>query len=216
MTPSKENYLKAIFEMGGGTRHVSNKEITQLLNISGASATEMNNRLEQQGLLHYIPYKGAKLTQSGLDLSIELIRKHRIWEVFLVDVLHYDWTEVHEEADRLEHASSDRLIERLYQFLGEPTHDPHGGTIPVLGSGWTSDNYMPLYSLKEPTNFVIRAFNDKREVLDYADRLGISLNESYQFIQQEPIDQAYRIINSQGDELMISLDLAHSIYIELK
>ena len=96
MTPSKENYLKAIFEMGGGTRHVSNKEITQLLNISGASATEMNIRLEQQGLLHYIPYKGAKLTQSGLDLSIELIRKHRIWEVFLVDVLHYDWSEVHE------------------------------------------------------------------------------------------------------------------------
>lgn len=214
MTPSKENYIKAVYELGGSEIFVPNKKLTEILNISGASVTEMNNRLEKENLLKYIPYKGVQLTEIGNQYAIELIRKHRIWEVFLAEVLHYNWADVHDEADRLEHASSDLLIEKLYDFLGQPTHDPHGGIIPVKGDQHIHSEFVPLNKIKKNSTFIIREFDDNRDVLTYAENLNLHLNETYTIIRHEQLDQSVVIHDMDGQTIHLPPSLTASIYVE--
>lgn len=214
MTPSKENYIKAIYELDGANIYVSNKKLSETLNISGASVTEMNNRLEKENILTYIPYKGVQLTQTGIDHAVELVRKHRIWEVFLAEVLHYEWTDVHDEADRLEHASSDLLIERLYNFLGQPTHDPHGGVIPVKGEDHRHSSFIPLNQIDDLTTFTIREFDDNRDVLTYAENLNLKLNETYSIIRHEQLDKSIVINDSKGRTIHLPPALTEAIYVE--
>ena len=130
MTPHKEDYLKVIVELGGTNELVNNKQIGKALSVSPASVTEMSSKLLKEGYISHIPYQGVQITEKGLLIANKLIRKHRLWEVFLADKLGFDWTEVHEEAELLEHVSSDFLIDRLDAYLGFPKYDPHGGVIP--------------------------------------------------------------------------------------
>ncbi len=131
MTPNKEDYIKVIYKLGGAKNIVSNKNIANSLHVSGASTTEMMNKLVKSNMIEYIPYQGAKLTTDGIKVAKELIRNHRIWEVFLVQALGFEKHEVHEQAELLEHVSSDELIKRLSIFLNTPTHCPHGSEIPT-------------------------------------------------------------------------------------
>ena len=130
MTPNKEDYIKAIYKLGGRDEFVSNKAINQMLNLSAASTTEMLNKLVNDGTVEYIRYTGAKLTQKGIKVAERLIRSHKIWEVFLVKSLGFSGESVHEQAEILEHSSSVEMTERLAEFLGNPTHCPHGEEIP--------------------------------------------------------------------------------------
>lgn len=130
MTPNKEDYIKMIYKLGGVDQIISNKKIATSLQVSGASTTEMMNKLVKSGLIEYIPYQGARLTEEGIQIAKDLIRNHRIWEVFLVETLGFQPTEVHEQAEILEHVSSPELIDRLRVFLDDPTHCPHGSIIP--------------------------------------------------------------------------------------
>ena len=130
MTPNKEDYIKAIYKLGDKDEFVSNKAINQMLNLSAASTTEMLNKLVHDGTVEYIRYTGAKLTKKGIKVAERLIRSHKIWEVFLVNSLGFSGESVHEQAEVLEHSSSVEMTERLAEFLGNPTHCPHGGEIP--------------------------------------------------------------------------------------
>ena len=130
MTPHKEDYLKVIMELGGDKQLVNNKQIGQALSVSAASVTEMSVKLLKDGLISHIPYQGVQITEKGQLIANKLIRKHRLWEVFLSEKLDFNWDEVHEEAELLEHVSSDRLVDRLDAYLGFPKYDPHGGVIP--------------------------------------------------------------------------------------
>ena len=130
MTPNKEDYIKVIYKLGGSEKIISNKSIASTLHVSGASTTEMMNKLVKSEMIEYIPYQGAKLTKNGIRVAKELIRNHRIWEVFLVKTLGFEKSEVHEQAELLEHVSSEELIARLSRFLDTPTHCPHGSEIP--------------------------------------------------------------------------------------
>ena len=130
MTPNKEDYIKAIYKLGGRDEFVSNKAINQMLNLSAASTTEMLNKLVNDGTVEYIRYTGAKLTKRGIKVAERLIRSHKIWEVFLVNSLGFSGESVHEQAEVLEHSSSVEMTERLAEFLGNPTHCPHGEEIP--------------------------------------------------------------------------------------
>lgn len=130
MTPNKEDYIKAIYKLGGRDEFVSNKAINQMLNLSAASTTEMLNKLVNDGTVEYIRYTGAKLTKKGIKVAERLIRSHKIWEVFLVKSLGFSGESVHEQAEILEHSSSVEMTERLAEFLGNPTHCPHGEEIP--------------------------------------------------------------------------------------
>lgn len=121
--------MKAIWELAG-TSPASTKEISERLGVAPASVTNMLGRLNELGLVHYERYHGASLTEEGCAQALRLVRRHRLIEFFLLEQLGYSWGEVHEEAERLEHAVSDEFTERLAEFLGHPARDPHGDPIP--------------------------------------------------------------------------------------
>src|SRR5699024_12752587 len=127
MSPTKEDYLKILFELGGRTEQVPNKEIANRLSISPPTVTEMMNSLVKAGWVVYTPYKGSKLTREGIDYAKKLIRKHRLWEVVLVKHLGVNLHEVHPEAELLEHSTSAELRNRLEAYLDLPEYGPHGG-----------------------------------------------------------------------------------------
>jgi DtxR family transcriptional regulator, Mn-dependent transcriptional regulator len=127
---SKENYIKAVFHLQQEEDVVSTNGLAKALSTKPASVTDMLKKLKTQKLLQYQPYKGVKLSAEGKKLALQIIRKHRLWEYFLVEKLGFGWEEVHEIAEELEHISSKKLIDRLDNFLGHPKTDPHGDPIP--------------------------------------------------------------------------------------
>lgn len=204
ISPSKEDYIKTIFSLKGSEEIVSNKDLANSLNVSAASVTDMNNRLVKEELITYIPYKGVQLTDLGIQVANQLIRKHRIWEVFLYDKLGFEWDEVHIEADRLEHASSNKLIEKLNLFLGQPKYDPHGGLIPNADGTVVQDD-KPLISLKElkvNQSFVVREVSDEDDdLLNYLKDKGFSLNDEYEIVGSDTYDGTISIQNSKSNEI---------------
>ncbi len=132
---AEENYLKAIYSLtyDSGVEYTGTNLIAEKLTVKAASITDMLQRLADKKLINYKKYKGVKLSSKGLKLAIQIVRKHRLWEVFLVDKLHFSWDEVHDIAEQLEHIKSDILVERLDKFLGFPSQDPHGDPIPDAG-----------------------------------------------------------------------------------
>src|SRR5437773_7965424 len=125
-TRSQEDYLKALYLLGGDQRPVPTRELAQRLGISSPSVSEMVTRLSAQGLVEHDRYRGQQLTREGRKAALELVRHHRLLEMFLVRVLGYRWDEVHDEAERLEHVISERMEQRIFELLGRPELDPHG------------------------------------------------------------------------------------------
>lgn len=197
ISPSKEDYLKAIHDLNGAYKNVSNKDIAAALSVSAASVSEMNARLAKEDLITHVPYKGVQLTEKGIKSANQLIRKHRLWEVFLYEKLNFKWDEVHAEADRLEHASSDLLIERLSEFLGYPKYDPHGGLIPNA-DGTVDEIVPPLLPLEEiPVNcvFSIIEVDDDEVLLNYLYDNNVSLNYNYLLLERSSYDNTVIILD---------------------
>ncbi len=131
-TRSQEDYLKALYQLHGDQRPVPTGDLAQRLGISSPSVSEMVARLTAQGLVEHDRYRGQQLTKEGKKVALELVRHHRLLEMFLVEVLGYAWDEVHDEAERLEHVISERMEARIFELLGRPQLDPHGHAIPSL------------------------------------------------------------------------------------
>jgi len=132
-TRSQEDYLKALYQLHGDHRPVPTRDLAQRLGISSPSVSEMVTRLSAQGLVEHDRYRGQQLTREGRKVALELVRHHRLLEMFLVQILGYSWDEVHDEAERLEHVISERMEQRIFELLGRPELDPHGHAIPTLG-----------------------------------------------------------------------------------
>jgi DtxR family Mn-dependent transcriptional regulator len=137
------DYLKAIWEVGGSGA-ASTTDVADRLSVASASVTNMFARLQEMGLAKYERYRGASLTERGREEALRLVRRHRLIETFLLEHLGYSWQEVHEEAERLEHAVSDGFTERLAAFLGHPDHDPHGAPIPAADGTLAAEESFPL------------------------------------------------------------------------
>src|SRR3712207_4304171 len=137
------DYLKAILEVGGSDA-ASTKDVADSLSVASASVTNMFARLQEMGLVDYERYRGASLTQRGRGEALRLLRRHRLIETFLLEHLGYSWEEVHEEAERLEHAVSDGFTERLAAFLGHPSYDPHGDPIPTTDGTLETEEVVPV------------------------------------------------------------------------
>ena len=131
-TRAQQDYLKALYLLGGDERPVPTSELAQRLGISSPSVSEMVTRLSAQGLVEHDRYRGQQLTRDGRKVALELVRHHRLLEMFFVQVLGYSWDEVHDEAERLEHVISERMEQRIFELLGRPELDPHGHAIPTL------------------------------------------------------------------------------------
>src|ERR1700682_1509197 len=129
-TRAQEDYLKALYHLHGDQRPVPTRDLAQRLGISSPSVSEMVTRLSSQGLVEHDRYRGQQLTREGRKVAVELVRHHRLLEMFLVQVLGYSWDEVHDEAERLEHVISERMEQRIFELLGRPELDPHGHAIP--------------------------------------------------------------------------------------
>jgi len=193
MTSSaEENYLKAIFKIAEKeTGSVLTNALASEMGTSAASATDMLKRLSEKQLVDYEKYRGVTLTPAGSQLATMLIRKHRLWEVFLVEKLGFAWDEVHYFAEQLEHIQGEQLTERLDAFLGRPQFDPHGDPIPDAEGRWTHRAQVRLSSLQPGQQGVVTGVDDHSATfLQYLDEIGLGLGAELHLLERIAYDQS--------------------------
>ena len=213
MKQSLEDYLKNIYSIQTGSGKVTTSILADKLNISPAAVSDMISKLSKSGYLKNIPYKGFELTGKGEKIALNLIRKHRIWEVFLVEQLNYPWEKVHNEAENLEHASSDDLISRLEKFLEFPAHDPHGHPIPDKNGKIHTYKIIPVSDLKVGETGIIKQVSDENsEVLIYLTKVGLKLNDEIKVIEKINFDNSIQIQFNSGI-LFLSEKLSGNIFV---
>jgi DtxR family transcriptional regulator, Mn-dependent transcriptional regulator len=213
-----EDYLKAIYDLERDGGAASTSDIAHRLDIAPASVTGMIRRLAEQRLLEYEPYRGVRLTETGQRVALRTIRRHRVIETFLVRVLGYPWDEVHEEAERLEHAASDALIERMVAALDEPTVDPHGAPIPTRDGTLHEPRYRSIADLSagERTR-VVRVHDDDPARLRYLGELGLVPGAVIAVLARGPFDGPITLRIGSGPratEQVIGPALARGVLIE--
>jgi len=176
---SKENYIKAVYSLcQNNSGSVSTSALAAKLEITNAATSDMAKGLSKQGFIKYEKYKGVSLTQKGEKTAIEIIRKHRLWELFLMKSLELGWEEVHSEAEHLEHQTTEFLMNKIDDFLGNPKFDPHGEPIPQKdGTIPNMDAQIPLNKSKVGKEYVVKRVSDEsKEVMDYFTEIGLNLN----------------------------------------
>ncbi len=212
---SKENYLKAIFHLQNESGIVSTNEVAAALQTRAASVTDMLKKLKKQKLLIYEKYKGFKLTAEGRKIAIQIIRKHRLWEYFLVEKLQFDWSEVHEVAEELEHISSKKLIDRLDSFLDFPKTDPHGDPIPDE-HGKLSD--FPQQNLLDiPLNTPARVSgigSQTTEMLELLQHKHIGIGTKVEVKKKFPFDNSLELKVRNQPVIMVSEQVAKNILVK--
>src|SRR5256714_2871537 len=160
-TRSQEDYLKALYLLGGDERPVPTRDLAHRLGISSPSVSEMVTRLTAQALVEHDRYRGQQLTREGRKAALQLVRHHRLLEMFLVRVLGYGWDEVHEEAEKLEHVISERMEQRIFELLGRPELDPHGHVIPTLGGKVRPVSRRPLSECRVGERLLVEGVSDE-------------------------------------------------------
>ena len=187
LTQPVEDYLKAIFELEQSGEPAETNAIARLLNIAPASVSGMVRRLAEQGLITHERYHGARLTSGGRRAALRTLRRHRVIEAYLTSALGYSWDRVHDEAERLEHAASDELVDRMAAAIGEPDTDPHGAPIPTREGTLHERRLVPLASLAAGEFARVERVSDKSgDRLRYLAELGIVPAVELQVIAREP------------------------------
>ncbi len=215
---TEENYLKAIYKlMGQGDGKVSTNEIADAVNTAPASVTDMLKKLSDKKMIHYAKYKGVSLTVSGKKVALNIIRKHRLWELFLVTKLRFKWDEVHDLAEQLEHIQSEKLVQRLYQFLGKPKFDPHGDPIPDEKGNFFSQKTFLLSEIKDLHVVTITGVVDHHpSFLQYLVKSGLSLGKKIKVRETTDYDKSMNIsISNSKVSVHISYDVAKNILVTL-
>ncbi len=216
LSHTEENYLKAIFkicEKNGDT--ASTNAISKEMRTSAASVTDMLKRLAEKTFIHYEKYKGVTLTKRGNTIATMLIRKHRLWEVFLLEKLNFSWDEVHDIAEQLEHIKSDELIKRLDQFLAFPKIDPHGDPIPDADGHFHSANRIPLIELQVGERGVVVGVQEHSSVfLQYLDRLQLGLGAKLQVKEKFEYDDSMKVKMADKSEQILTSKISMNLFVE--
>ncbi len=214
-TLSEENYLKAIFHLATDSKKgVSTNAIAEKLNTKASSVTDMIQKLADKKVLVYQKYQGVELTELGRKTAANIIRKHRLWEVFLVEKLNFSWDEVHDVAEQLEHIKSPKLINELDAFLNYPKKDPHGDPIPDKNGNIQVVEKRLLHHLKEGELGVCIGVNDSSSnFLKFLDKNNIALGKQIRVLEKEPFDDSL-IVEVEGKKISISHKIANNLYIE--
>jgi len=207
------NYLKAMWESAEeGT--VSTKEVADRLSLSKASVTNMFARLREMGLVKYEPYRGASLTEEGLSEALRLVRRHRLIETFLLNQLDYSWEDVHEEAEQLEHAVSDRFTERLAELLGHPERDPHGAPIPAVDGTLEPDGSFPLTAAAVGQRVLIaRVDHESAPLLTYLGERGLVPGRLLTVEEVRPLDGVVTFQDEEGTIHALGASLAGALFV---
>lgn len=216
MNRSIEDYLKNIYSIKQASGKATTTSLADVLNVSPAAVSEMVSKLSKTGFIKNTPYKGFDLTKKGEKIALNLIRKHRLWEVFLVKYLDFPWDKVHEEAEKLEHVSTDELISKLEGYMEYPKHDPHGYPIPDENGKIEKDNCVPLTEAKIGTLKVIKRVSDESsELLNYLSKIGLRLDDEIKVTDRIEFDNSVQITKNAG-KIFLSEKLAGNIYVANK
>lgn len=201
---TEENYLKTIYRFAKEDKPVSTNTISKYLQTTPASVTDMIKRLHEKKLVDYRPYKGVLLTAEGEKIALKIIRKHRLWEVFLVETLDFSWDAVHDTAEQLEHINSPELINKLDEFLGYPKFDPHGDPIPSESGELTHREALILGNCAaESLVQVVSVSEDSGDFLRYLDRIGVNIGTQFKVLERIEFDQTL-LLDISGRETMLS------------
>ena len=213
---SKENYLKTIFNYnhGRGESAVTTK-LAHDLSVSNAAISDMAKKLSKDGLIFYKKYQGIELTEKGQKIALEVIRRHRLWELFLVKVLHLSWSEVHDQAEALEHNTSEFLIDKIDEYLGYPEFDPHGKPIPKRnGSLPKVEEYILLSDAVHGCTYRLVQVNEKdNKLINYLSKIGLLLNTEFEVVDKLDFDNSITIC-FENKSFLISQKISENIYVK--
>ncbi|WP_420401655.1 metal-dependent transcriptional regulator [Flagellimonas sp.] len=216
MTRSEENYIKTIFHLGGNKSiPIATNAIAEQMETKPSSVTDMAKKLAEKGLVHYKKYQGVSLTEIGIKTALSIIRKHRLWEVFLVKKLDFTWDEVHEVAEQLEHIKSEKLIDKIDELLDFPKFDPHGDPIPSKDGKFMIRDKQLLSDVPVDTEGVCVGVKDTSPTfLKFLDKNNIALGNTIRILEKEEFDQSLHI-QMDGKELHISHQIASNLYVKM-
>jgi len=212
-TLTEENYLKAIYRIYESTGDsVSTTAIAEKLQINAASVTDMFKKLGQQKLVVYEKSRGVKPTEKGRKVALQILRKHRLWETFMVEKLKFSWDEVHDVAEQLEHVHSDILIERLDQLLGFPKFDPHGDPIPDKHGKMPVQTSILLLEGKVGQTYRISGVSENTDTfLKYLNKIGLGPGSLVTIVEVEEFDGSMKLLIDNSKEIMLSRQAANNL-----
>jgi DtxR family Mn-dependent transcriptional regulator len=215
VTLSEENYLKAIFHLSKqDSQAVSTNAIARKMETKASSATDMIKKLSEKDFVAYQKYRGVKLTNNGRLAAAAVIRKHRLWEVFLVDKLHFSWDEVHDVAEQLEHIKSEKLTQELDSFLDYPTKDPHGDPIPDSKGKIPSTKKLLLAKVNQSQSCICVGVKDSSsEFLQYLDKYNIALGTNIGVLSKESYDESMTV-KINNIKRLISKEVAQNLFVK--
>lgn len=215
ITQTEENYIKAIYHLGNnGENSVNTNAIAEVMQTKASSVTDMIKKLSEKKYADYKKYQGVTLTKEGRFVAVNIIRKHRLWEVFLVEKLNFSWDEVHEVAEHLEHIKSEKLINQLDAFLEFPKHDPHGDPIPDKKGNFQHMEKIVLAKAEVGSVYKCVGVDDtSSSFLKYLDSNNIALGTIITIKHKEPYDNSVKI-EFEGSEIVVSQNVAKNVYLK--
>ncbi len=216
LTRSEEDHIKAVHALLQDGATAGTKDLAGRLNIKASSVTVMLKKLAEKGLLKHEPYYGVKLTAKGKVAALKLVRKHRLWETFLVERLGFKWNEVHEVAEQLEHVSSGKLTDSLAEYLGDPAFDPHGDPIPDRNGRMTERDTRPLTECTAGMQVRIAAVKDGSDaLLHLLDGKGVSIGMTFEVKARHAFDESVELQSGKALHLTLSAQVAAHLLVEL-
>ena len=215
ITLTEENYIKAIYHLASnGEKTVNTNAIAAVMQTKASSVTDMIKKLSEKNYVDYKKYQGATLTEDGNRVAVNIIRKHRLWEVFLVEKLNFSWDEVHEVAEHLEHIKSEKLIDELDALLEFPSHDPHGDPIPDKDGNFKHIEKIMLAKAEAGSTYKCVGVDDtSSKFLKYLDSNSIALGTIITIKHKEPYDNSVKI-TFENTEIVVSQNVAKNIYLK--
>jgi DtxR family Mn-dependent transcriptional regulator len=216
MTFSEENYLKSVYHLTTSLdSEVSTNAIAEMMETKASSVTDMLKKLADKDLVHYKKYQGVSLTENGKHAAKMIVRKHRLWEVFLVEKLDFSWDEVHDIAEQLEHIKSEKLINKLDDFLGNPTEDPHGDPIPDAQGRIIAIEKQLLSELQaNQSGICVGVKDNSSDFLKYLDKQQIGLGTKIEVLTKETFDLSLKIKVNDID-FVISNKIASNLFVKV-
>ena len=214
-TLAEENYLKSIYHLSLNNENVSTNQIAAFINTKAASVTDMLKKLAEKELINYTRYQGVSLTPAGEKIAVEVIRKHRLWEYFLVEKLDFKWDQVHEMAEEMEHISSRELIDRLDKFMNYPSYDPHGDPIPDSNGHFKKHELKPVSTIAVNATGVISGVRDHSSgFLQYLEKQKLTIGRKITVTAIIDYDQSM-VLQIDNNKTHISREVANNLLISI-